>query len=649
MKDKKNKMPKATSKPQQPAPGRSQAWRVAAVVVPLLGLIAIAAALLSAEQAYLFRVQELNLFMYTPLFFKQQLVVAGGFLTWLGTYFTQYFYHPALGVGLLCLWWALLMWLTKHAFRIPNEAAAVLLIPVVLLLITDVDLGYWICYLKFRGYFFAATIGTTVAVALLWAYRCMPERWQLRKVYIVVATAVAYPLFGFYGLLATALMAVSTWRLPSRARRATMDKAVSTAVAVAAIVIVPLFYYHFVYYQTPLAEIYRTALPVFTLEGEHNNYYIPFVLLTLVLLCFAACYTKAHTAQSSKLNEHSSMSKVQSPKFKVLSNLLVIAVLVVATYSAWYKDKNFHRELMMVHEVENLDWNGVLQTYQTLGDDEEPTRMMWMLKNLALFRLGTAGDDLYHYKNGDYKCPAPFQVKLTQTGGKPLYYHYGLLNYCYRWCLEDGVEYGWRVDYLKYMLKCAILNGEMNVARKYIDMLKTTKYYKDYALHYEPYLTHRGLISHDPEMKPILHFLHVPDQLGTDNTLVELYLLNTFTYSPFKPNDIVYREACLLAALQSKQIPPFWEQFSRFSALFKGKHMPTHYQEAAYLYGNLENKVDISHMPFDDEVKQTYNDFMAAAQQYSGMTEAEMKPLMYPRFGGTFYYEYFFIRGLKSY
>ena len=43
------------------------------------------------------------------------------------------------------------------------------------------------------------------------------------------------------------------------------------------------------------------------------------------------------------------------------------------------------------------------------------------------------------------------------------------------------------------------------------------------------------------------------------------------------------------------------------------------------------------------------DDFMAAAQEMGEMTEEQMKPLLYPRFGGTFYYEYFLIRGLKSY
>jgi len=52
--------------------------------------------------------------------------------------------------------------------------------------------------------------------------------------------------------------------------------------------------------------------------------------------------------------------------------------------------------------------------------------------------------------------------------------------------------------------------------------------------------------------------------------------------------------------------------------------MPRHYQEAAYLYGHLENKVDISHMPFDQEVKDSYQRFMEFTQQCAGMTEAQM-------------------------
>lgn len=614
--------------------GRPSPWKdVASFAIPVVALIAIAVALLTYDSDFLYRVQELNLFLYTPLFFQQQMVVAGGFLTWMGTYFTQYFYHPWMGVALLSLWWLLLMWLVKRAFRIPAYASVALLAPVVLLLITDVDLGYWIFYLKLRGHFFVATIGAAAAVALVWLYRLIPSRWQLRNVYILIATAVAYPLLGYYGLMATGLMALMAWRLGGGLRGGLLGKVVATVVALVAIVFIPLICYRYVYCQTPEGGIYSTALPVFCFLGEYPTYYLPYGLLTAVLAVFALAYG----AWADTLRR----------RYAVVGNVLVLLILVAAAWTGWYKDKNFRREVIMTREVENLNWDGVLQTYQTLGDDEQPTRMMWMLKNLALFRLGTAGDNMYHYKNGSAECNAPFQVRLTQTGAKIIYYHYGKLNFCYRWCLEDGVEFGWRVDYLKYMLKCAILNGEYKVAKKYIDILKNTKYYKDYAEHYEPYLSNRALVNRDPEMKPILHFLKGPDALTSDNTLVELYLLNTFANET--SNDPVYQEACLQAALQSKQIPVFWTQFSNYARLHPGQRMPIHYQEAAYLYGHLENNVDISHMPFDGEVKQNYDDFMAAAQQLQGLTEEQMKPLLYPRFGGTFYYEYFLIRGLKSY
>lgn len=64
-------------------------------------LMAVALAVFEADLLY--KLQEQNLFMRTPLFFQQRMVVAGGLLSWAGSYLTQYFYYPMLGAGLLCL------------------------------------------------------------------------------------------------------------------------------------------------------------------------------------------------------------------------------------------------------------------------------------------------------------------------------------------------------------------------------------------------------------------------------------------------------------------------------------------------------------------------------------------------------------------
>jgi hypothetical protein len=80
------------------------------IVVMWLGALAIiAGALLIFESDQLWKVQEKNLFLYSVLFLKEQMIVPGGLLTWMGTWFTQFLYYPWLGVLLLCSWWLLLM------------------------------------------------------------------------------------------------------------------------------------------------------------------------------------------------------------------------------------------------------------------------------------------------------------------------------------------------------------------------------------------------------------------------------------------------------------------------------------------------------------------------------------------------------------
>ena len=55
---------------------------------------------------YLFRVQELSLFLPTTLFWNEQMAVPGGFLAYLGTFLTQFFYYPWLGTLFLIILWA---------------------------------------------------------------------------------------------------------------------------------------------------------------------------------------------------------------------------------------------------------------------------------------------------------------------------------------------------------------------------------------------------------------------------------------------------------------------------------------------------------------------------------------------------------------
>ncbi len=622
-----------TTKPKKQRKSAQLPPKVAAtlsVAVAVVALATLYVTVLQRESEYLWKVQELNLFLDTPLYFRQQMVVAGGMLTYVGTYFTQFFYHPWLGMAMLVGWWALLMVVAARAFHVSARWAVVLLVPVALLFISDFDLGYWIYYLKLRGYFFVATIGLTVATAAVWLYRTLPSKLWLRVAYIVVATALLYPLLGCYGLVASALMAIVTWRLqPS----AVPHRLTVSAVAVAAILIVPLLYYRYVYYQTNVDDIYCVALPLFQLVDVYKAYYWPYWLL-------AACFAIMAVTYNVKL-----APVARHTAFWLTAHVVLVAALVWGINRYWYRDYNFHKELRMMQCMEQCDWDTLLQ--EAANQQEEPTRAIVMMKNLALFRQGRQGDEMYHYLTGAKACATPIHVNMIQVIGRSIYYNYGQLNFCYRWCLEDGVEYGWRAEYLKYLTRCALLNGEWQVARKYINLLKHTRYHRQWAQQQEQFVGNEKALREHADYNQIFHLMNYDNKLMSDQSMLEYYLMNQ--YMGIESDDPVLQEQTLLAALWQKDIASFWPRFFHYARLHTQTRMPKHYQEAAYLYGHLEHQVDISRMPFDKDVVESYDAFMALAQRCQGMTEEQMRPIFYPRFGHTFYYEYFLIRNQKLY
>ena len=604
--------------------------RLLCPAILLTALAAIAYYLLRYESDFLWKAQELNLFLDTPLFLKQQTVEAAGLLTWLGCWFTEFFYHQWLGVTLLCLWWALLMFVAGRAFRIPMKWATLLLIPVAALLLTDVDLGYWLYYLKLRGHFFVATIGTTLAVGSVWLFRLMPQRFFLRPVYIAVSTAVLYPLIGFYGLLATLLCGVLAWRLDDMKRT---DKLVASAVALLSIAFFPLFYYNYVFHQTNIVSIMWQGLPLFAIDKKYNAYYIPYYILAASLVAFALLYRRLPD------------TPVKSPLKWGICQVVLLAALVFGVQRYWYKDYNFHKELTMQRLMADLNWEGVRQEAATL--DDEPTRAIVLMKNLALFRLGRQGDTMYNYKTGAKASDAPFPVAMVDIIGIPLYFHYGQYNYGYRWCMEDGVERGWRAEMLKNFVRCTLVSGETHLTRKYLNLLKHTRYHKDWAARYEPLINDPKKLYDDAEFNPVFHLTRCKDILGSDNTIVEKFIMTQFASNP--SDDPLYQEQAVYAAIWTKDIPTFWRNFFPYAQSHMDKRMPTHLQEAAYLYGQLEKGVDTSNMPFDKSVVETYQNLMQDAQQYANMSEEAMASALYPRYGQTYYYDYYFVRNQKLY
>lgn len=598
-------------------------------ILPWLGaLLLIAVALLSFECDLLWKIQQYNLFLDTSLFFREQMLVPGGFLSYISCYFTQFFFHPWLGVLMLCGWWLLLMWVTKRAFRIADNWAALALIPVALLLIANMDLGYWHYFMKLQGYLFVPTIGTTTAVAMLWAFRVLPQNLWLHIAWVVLATAIGYPTMGFYAMAAVLLMAIWTWRLNNNKQQ----NAILTGVALLSIVAVPLLCYRYIYYQTNIDDIWTTALPIFTIGESFTGYYIPYYILGAFFLLMVLLYQTALPALWQK------------PLYRWSLQGILIVALVAGVWHYWYKDENFHHELVMQHCIEETDWEGVISESEKQVD--EPTRAIVVMRNLALTRLGRMLNERYNFPYGGKKSntPLPFDM-MYHVFGRMLYYQYGLLNDCHRMCMEEGVEYGWRVEIQKYLARCSMLMGEKQAAKNALNRLRHTQFHGLWADEMQQLLNHPKQIAENRETGPVSHMLHYVNALGSDGGNVEKYIMGQLGYQD--SDDPYFQEQAVFGTLWTRDSKQFWPRFFHYAKLYPNTQMPHIFQEAAYLFGKQENRTDIDKMPFDASVKKTYNSFMKEIRKYDNQSAEIGRTALYPFYGNTYYYEYYFLRNTK--
>ena len=640
----------------------------------ILVLILLAAIqLVNEESETLLRAQELNLWLPTGLYWKTLMQYPGGAISWLATYLTQYFYYPWLGVSILCGLWFIICALLIWSYRLHGLWKTLTLLLPMALMACFVQTGYWIFYQKLPGHLFVPTVGVLFASLCLAIQRLMDSYLPVKAAiwarlsWMALVCILGYPFFGAWALGATGLLGMKELKniRINKTKSNLFYSLLFIFFSFLLIAAVPQIYYQQLFEMTERSFIYVAALPSLRYgQDSFEVYRLPYyaiivAFLILIATSFLINSFKAETTQGK--NAPLSWKRVWGEAFIVL---FFIVAGIIGVNASWYHDVNFQKELSMNRAIEELDWERVLTIARDGSSDVKPTRQIVMYKNLALFRLGRAGDEMFFYPEGAVQQNAPWKVRMTQIGGKLIYYHYGKENFCYRWCMEDGVEFGWKAETLKFMARTSILNHEWAVARKYLDLLKKTTFHRRWAERYEKYLATpdafdlqkleasakagKPILDEEgmKEFAPILHLMTYPDRLDGDNTLVEMYLLQTFAKG--NGDDPLFQEMTLLCALIMKDIDLFWPRFMKFATMHPDIHMPLHYQEAAYLYGHLENKVDISHMPFDPVVRDTYDRFMKFNEQCGPMSEEQKAVAFYPQFGNTFYYFYFLVRNQKT-
>lgn len=654
-------------------------------IISLVLFVALAAyELIVNNSDTLFMAQGRNLVNNGSELFSELSKAPGSLAAWLGCYFTQFFYYPALGSSILIAFWCLLFFLIKKAYRLSNLWSVVIIIPLALLLISIIHNGYWIYYLKQPGYWFRETFGFIYTASSVWAVSRLSKSTRSyisKSVASIILISVGYYYFGYYALLAGVCILANEW-CNTKKENITGTVILSAAVAIT-ILFIPHILYTNIFTEIRSDKIFIAGLPLFQQDGFTDTLHsYPFIATSLILVALPFL---------NFVKEESLL------KYRLLCRFAILAILAGIAYfvdSKDFKDYNYHAELRMYDAVENQRWDEVLyesanytqhsfEERKSGKKDSHPTREMVIFTHIALMNEGKMGDQMFKFNNFgsspyvsdtlyDYRTKLGadgktarvlddnkneildtlcLRVHMVQTAGSLIYYNHAKTNFASRWCIENSVEFGYTFNDTKILVRCALVNGEWEVAKKYLDILKKSIYYKDWAEKYEPIIKNPKLITKYQEFQNILElYNHMGTTLDGDQGLCEMYLLNYFGNTMNKDSKLL-QELTLNYAMINKDIQLFWPRFFLYAQLHKGEDMPIHYQEAAYLYGNLEKTVDISAMPFSDQVKQRYASFQQVSQSYlqQGMSQDDVRDLMEPMFGDTFYWFYFFCRNVKSY
>ena len=585
----------------------------------------------------LFRASEQSLFLFSEHFFNDAVALPAGFLSWLGTFFIQFFHYPWLGATIYVLLLYAVYVLTKKVFGVPDKWAVLALLPAVALLAYTTQMGYWIFYIKVQGFYYTALLGTLLSLLAVWGCYKLPAG-SYRGVYAMVWTFAAFPLLGVYALGGTVVMVLSALVDAVKQRRRVLFGVLSLLAGLCFVYAVPQWYYYKLFANVALEKIHFAGTPILqwvTNESIYPNgimeYWYPLFLL-------AALYILLTLLKGSYEGKFA-----LSKGAKVVCAVLPFAA-VLFTYAYWYTDKNFHIENEQNSAMWNEDWAAVAAAAKKV---DVPTRQIVLNKNMALLKIGRAGEDAFKYPDGSSDIAHPGVVHLTQTGGMMNYFQYGKFNFCYRWCIENSVEYGWRVEYLKHAVRCALLSGQHKLAMRYINIMKKTLFYRSWAQEMEKLVETPALISKQKEFAMPLLMYNYSDALELDDSYVEVYLSKSLSYT-YSPSDTrLQAEAAVLFAMVRKDVSLFWEAMQRYVSKGKLARVPHHFQEAIILFTNLSKDVT-TNIPIDPVIKKRFDKFLKKTQDYKGMKEIEMAPHFVKEFGDTYWYFYFFVREIKT-
>ncbi|NLM67990.1 MAG: hypothetical protein GX180_12595 [Enterococcus sp.] len=286
------------------------------------------------------------------------------------------------------------------------------------------------------------------------------------------------------------------------------------------------------------------------------------------------------------------------------------------------------------HHVQQAEWEKVLKL-----SDRYPgyNRLVIYYTNLALYKTGRMSDTMFNYPQiGANGLRLKFERNNSSFFGGELFYYLSYTNEAYRWAFEALVARGLNPRSLKRLVITSIINGDNAIAKKYINLLNQTLFYRKWAQHYHNYLSYPAMAEKDLEISQnrdlLIHsdFFSNRDQINLGDLLFN------------HPQNKMAFEYLMVSLLLEKNLGEFVRIIPRIKD-YGYKQLPVHFEEALLFYNSHENKnIMPEGFSIRPETFRRFQDYTTTFYTYRNNRTAAAKELN-KRYGKTYWYYLQFI------
>jgi Family of unknown function (DUF6057) len=319
----------------------------------------------------------------------------------------------------------------------------------------------------------------------------------------------------------------------------------------------------------------------------------------------------------------------------ITSTVLAIIFVIIAIHKFDNKTKDYFH-------VEKLFYQNRLNEVIDFNTSNPTTNSLTIfLNNIALCETGKLNDLLFHFpQSGDGKTlflKWEMISEVLNLGGY-FYYTIGMINEAHRWAFENMVMKGLSPEGLKMLIRTDLINGNYEVASRYISILKKTLFYKKEAKSFEKLLFNDAAVSRDEELGEKKQNQLENDFFSiTDNPYINIEMI--LASDSLNRKAFEYKIAFMLLKKNLKGIAHELPEFEKLGFT----RLPVHIEEAALVLA-LSGKGRLPGMGSLQISKSTeirWNQYLGVFQQY-GNNVKSAEPALKRRFGDTFWYYVFY-------